>query len=383
MKKKVLILGYFRKNVGDDLFIAMLLNRYKNIEFIIRIDKEFYFEPFKRYKNCTMEINTQDILDQDMSYIDACIYVGGSIFIEYANSLDYRKKFNQFLQNCKNDNIPFFYMSSNFGPYKTQEFFDSCCEAFSIIDGITFRDKNSYKLFENIENAKYVPDLVFGLHIRKGRKIKNSVGISLVDLSLPVRGEKVNKIEPKYLNMLKNNIQKFIDEGKKVYIYSFCEREGDVETINKIETLLDDKYKGKLNKILYTGKPGELHTFIHQYSRMEKTICTRFHSLVLSLIFKQELFVVSYSNKLDNLLQDLNDDLNAVNINNNINKLILDDSSFKVVNESILNSFRSRAIEHFSFLDKSLGLKNKSNKLKIKNRSIKSRIIDSYYNFFI
>ena len=29
MRKKVLLLGYVRKNIGDDLFIAMLLNRYK------------------------------------------------------------------------------------------------------------------------------------------------------------------------------------------------------------------------------------------------------------------------------------------------------------------------------------------------------------------
>lgn len=383
MKRKVLLLGYARKNVGDDLFIAMLLNRYKDINFYLRIDNDFYFEPFSNYKNCKMILTKEDILEQDMNGFVACIYVGGSIFIEYDKSLNYRKNFNQFLMNCRNSNIPFFYMSSNFGPYKTQEFYDSCMEAFSIIEGITFRDKNSYNEFKHIEQAKYVPDLVFGLHLKKGRKIKNSVGISLVDLSLPVRGEKINKIAPKYCKMLKNNIEMFINQGKEVYLFSFCEHEGDVRTIERISDLLDDKYKNKIKVVEYTGKPGNLYKFIHQYSRMEKTICTRFHSLVLSLIFKHELLVVSYSNKLNNLLNDLADNFKVVNINNNINKLIIKNDDFKQVDVNILKEFRGKAVEHFSVLDKCLNLKKRSNKLKIKNRSIKSRLIDTYYSVFM
>ena len=120
MRKKVLLLGYVRKNIGDDLFIAMLLNRYKEIDFLLRIDNEYYYEPFSKYKNCSIILTKDDILEQDMKGIDACIYVGGSIFIEYDRSIAYRKRFNKFIKNCKESGIPFYYMSSNFGPYKTQ-----------------------------------------------------------------------------------------------------------------------------------------------------------------------------------------------------------------------------------------------------------------------
>ena len=46
---------------------------------------------------------------------------------------------------------------------------------------------------------------------------------------------------------------------------------------------------------------------------MEYSICTRFHSLVMSLVFKHELMVVSYSEKLNNLLDDLGYDFDVVN----------------------------------------------------------------------
>ena len=203
---------------------------------------------------------------------------------------------------------------------------------------------NSYNTFKHIDNVKYVPDLVFGLGIRKGRKIKNSVGVSLVDLSLPVRGEKVNKIDSKYCKMLKNNIEKFIDEGKEVYLFSFCEHEGDLRTIDRILDLMDDSYSSRVNIIDYTGKSGDLYYFVKLYSRMEKTICTRFHSLVMSLVFKQELMVVSYSDKLNNLLDDLGYDFDVVNIDNKIGKLVINDSDFKVIDDMTLNKFKKEAI---------------------------------------
>ena len=380
MRKKVLLLGYVRKNIGDDLFIAMLLNRYKELDFILRIDNEYYYEPFSKYKNCSIIVTKDDILKQDMSNISACIYVGGSIFIEYDRSVAYRKVFNQFIKNCKDNGIPFYYMSSNFGPYKTQDFYDLCEEAFSFVDGITFRDKNSYNTFKHIDNVKYVPDLVFGLGIRKGRKIKNSVGISLVDLSLPVRGEKANKIDSKYCLMLKNNIEKFIDEGKEVYLFSFCEHEGDLRTIDRILDFMGDSYQARVNIIDYTGKSGDLYYFVKLYSRMEKTICTRFHSLVMSLVFKHELMVVSYSDKLNNLLDDLGYNFDVVNIDEKIGELVINDSDFRVIDDKTLNKFKKEALRHFESLDNSLKIKRKSNKLKIKRNTLRSKIYDKLTN---
>ena len=376
MRKKVLLLGYVRKNIGDDLFIAMLLNRYKELDFLLRVDDEYYYEPFSKYKNCSIIVTRDDILKQDMSDISACIYVGGSIFIEYERSISYRRAFNKFLKISKESGIPFYYMSSNFGPYNTQDYYDLCEEAFNFVEGITFRDKSSYNTFKHINGVRYAPDLVFGLGIRKGRKIKNSVGISLVDLSLPVRGEEINKLDSKYLLMLKNNIEKFIDEGKEVYLFSFCEHEGDLKTIERLLDIMDDSYQTIINIIDYRGKDGDLYSFVKLYSRMENTICTRFHSLVMSLVFKQKLMVVSYSNKLNNLLDDIGYEFDVVNIDQKIDKLVINDSDFRCIDDKTLSKFKKEALRHFESLDKCLNLKRKSKKLKIKRNTLRSKIYD-------
>ncbi len=362
--KRILVLGYARKNVGDDLFISILLNRYRECEFLLRIDDEFYYEPFTKYSNCKMVLTKEDILKQDMTGIDACLYVGGSIFIEYDRSLAYRKNFNEFLSNCKRDNIPFCYVSSNFGPYKTQEFFDSCYEAFSIIEGITFRDKKSYSQFSDLDTVKYVPDMVFGLKFKKGKRIKDSIGISLVDLSLPVRGEAMNKADIHYTKMLAANIKRYIDRGKKVYLYSFCSHEGDVRTIDRILELLGN-YKDKVNVVLYTGELNNLEEFIGIYSRMEKMICTRFHSVVLSLIFNHEVFVISYSNKINNLLDDLNQDIKKIDVLDVNEDLEILDDMFVRVDGKIIKKLSQNVSEHFKALDDKMGFKNLNNYFEI------------------
>ena len=66
---------------------------------------------------------------------------------------------------------------------------------------------------------------------------------------------------------------------------------------------------------------GKIDEFIETYSKMEYMICTRFHSMVLSCIARQKIYIISYSDKIDNVINDLKLDLpilNLKNINDNI-----------------------------------------------------------------
>ena len=49
-KKKVLLFTYSKANFGDDLFVYILANRYKNIEFYIQIQEPKYKKAFERAK---------------------------------------------------------------------------------------------------------------------------------------------------------------------------------------------------------------------------------------------------------------------------------------------------------------------------------------------
>jgi len=75
-RKKVYLFVYTRKNVGDDLFIYLLSQRYENIDFYINPRyPEVYNELFKNCKNINMIneiINMEKIICSDY---DAFVYI--------------------------------------------------------------------------------------------------------------------------------------------------------------------------------------------------------------------------------------------------------------------------------------------------------------------
>ena len=49
--KKVFLMAYARKNLGDDIFIKMLLEKYPEIDFFMRIKEKEFLEGLIKYKN--------------------------------------------------------------------------------------------------------------------------------------------------------------------------------------------------------------------------------------------------------------------------------------------------------------------------------------------
>ncbi len=133
-KKKILLFAYTKVNLGDNMFIYMLLKRYPNINFYIHLVEEGYNKLYKDLKNIhfiTIERNLDIINIEDF---DAYVYVGGSIFMESEYSFRELNDFNKFIKRCNEKNRKFFYMSCNFGPYKTQEYLNLAREIFTKCD---------------------------------------------------------------------------------------------------------------------------------------------------------------------------------------------------------------------------------------------------------
>lgn len=81
--KKIFILAYARRNLGDDLFIEMLLKRYPQVSFYINVENPEHATLFKKFPNITV-INEKErnLTKQNADEYDGYIYVGGSIFME-------------------------------------------------------------------------------------------------------------------------------------------------------------------------------------------------------------------------------------------------------------------------------------------------------------
>lgn len=349
--KKIFILAYARRNLGDDLFIEMLLKRYPQVSFYINVENPEHATLFKKFPNITV-INEKErnLTKQNADEYDGYIYVGGSIFMEGGVVYNITDEFLDFLKECKQKNIPFCYVSSNFGPAYTQAYIDLAKKVYENCTDICFRDKYSYNMFSEIPTVRYAPDLAFTYELEKNvEKKKNTVGISIIDLS--IRKQLVNQ-EENYYNMLIRNIGDYIENKKEVYLFSFCKHEGDENSIQKLIQKMPKEY---INSIHCVNYEGDLDKFFEVYASMEYMICARFHAMILSGVFEQKCRIISYSDKIDNVIKDL--DLFKQNIIhfsdlNNDTKMPL--CEFEQVAQNKLENIRKLAIKQLEKVEEIL-----------------------------
>lgn len=298
-KKKVLLFAYTKVNLGDNLFIYMLTKRYPNLDFYIHVVEKDYEKVYQGISNLHYIYEPRDINNCiKIEEFDAYIYVGGSIFIESEYGMNEIKEFNRFIKRCKEQGKKFFYMSCNFGPYQTQEYLELARENFSLCDGICFRDKKSYELFQDIEKVMYAPDMAFCYKTDKYNleKEKSSIGISVI--SLEIRND-LKQFEVPYQDFIKRIIIKFAKRDYKVYLFSFSEFEKDGQAIQKIIATLPEEYKNKIEVVTFNQN---IEAYLEKYAKMEYMVCGRFHSMILSILFGQKIYNITYSQKQENVI---------------------------------------------------------------------------------
>ncbi|MBU3180712.1 polysaccharide pyruvyl transferase family protein [Clostridium psychrophilum] len=348
--KKILVIAFFAKNFGDDLFLKTLFERYNNIEWTMDVYDESYNDVFAKYKNVKI-ISTfchkvfRKLKLEKLTYkkYDAVVFIGGSIFMEIENwrsTYTYRQKIFRFF-----DEKAIFFIGCNFGPYKSKEFIEKYKNLFGKCKDICFRDNYSYDLFKHLDNTRVAPDVVFQLKTKKIEKTKKTLGISVIDLS---ERKDLVEYQEKYINKVIDIIKEAINRQIKVTLFSFCEREGDMKIIEKITSNLEKKYIDYVNMENYDGR---IERFLEKFKSMENIIGTRFHACILSQVFDQGIYPLIYSNKTYNALKEIdlvNEYTNIKDIDKLDEKHILNTIS---ENKTKSNDVFSKAEEQFAVLD--------------------------------
>lgn len=349
MKKKVFLFGYMQTNLGDDLFIELMLKKYPEIDFEIYIDDPRNTNAFKSYKN----LNIINKKDRDLSLIDidkydAFAFVSGSIFMEnVGKSKEIMLDYENFIMECKAKNKPFYYISSNFGPYTTKEFYNSAKHTFENCENVCFRDMYSYNLFKDVPTVTYAPDLVFlydGLSLKEK---KDTIGITLIDLS---ERKDLEEYEEQYYCLLNENIMNYINNNMQVYLFAFCENEGDRQAIDKLLKIIPENVHDRIQCLTYRGNTRE---FLDIYSSMEYMICTRFHATILSAMLSQKAYHMVYSNKTSNVINDLGFEVDYKFIQQFNKQEIINFERFKRVDKEKIDQIKKDAegqLKHFNKL---------------------------------
>lgn len=331
--KRILTTAYTNFNIGDDLFLKLLFERYPNSNFILFTQNDNYANLFKNYKNVEVEYFSQNkrifirvfnaLFFNDLikiprliaflrailifvtyrNKVDAYLEIGGSIFMQKTKKIETKEYFNYYISNFFR-NKKLFFLGANFGPVKTPEFLKIYEKTFLNFDDVCFRDKWSASLFSNISSVRCASDIVFSMKLPKIKKQKNTIGFSIIDLS---NRTDMKQFKTKYLNSIIDLVNQFPNEIKKVFFFSFCSSEGDMKSINEVVSSLSNKSKKKVRIVSYTG---DIFKFLEIYLSVETMFVTRFHAMILSIMASQKIHPFVYSDKMLKVLSDINYDQN-------------------------------------------------------------------------
>lgn len=379
MMKKVLVKAYVQTNLGDDLFLDILFKRYPDVLFYLEAPRN-YIDIFASYKNVhIIEQQIHPIYYKYIDYllrhffppifkfffkemekkkfrkisflndIDGFVLIGGSVFMQPKflaayNDIEYYKFLPKLIPG-----LSMFFLGGNFGPYSDLKYFEGFKEIFKNATDVCFREKHSYELFYSLKNIRFASDIVFSARFQNTERKNNTVGFSVIS---PENRSNLNEdIQNIYYEKNAQLISKFIQDGKMVYLFSFCQKEGDEKAISKILEKVDSIF---INKIEICTYRGNIQDFINVYSTVEQMFCGRFHSIILSLLFDQTIFPVIYSTKMTNVLEDLGYKGSMINIEN------LGSIDYEVVKKQMINNrinideVKNSAEYQFEELDKFL-----------------------------
>ena len=313
-KKKVLLYGFYGMNLGDDLFFEAIINRYPDVLFLVLHTPEYY-EFFNRYKNVKFytynsgvvsaintfgnKFNIHDLFECLLLFrSNAVVHIGGSIYQQTEN----------YLNDCKirkrrsGPGKHYFSISSNFGPYHSDDFYAFWKKMFGKAYDICFRDTYSKELFPDVRSVRYAPDVLFSFKSLPTEVLAGSVSVSVIDPGYTYRNFSDVSVNA-YKKAILNTIVALAEDNRTVNLLGFCKYEGDDAFIGQLLKELPDSAKKYVHVLNYDFH--NKNEMIEALSSSEYIIGTRLHSVILGLAMGKKVLPIVYDNKTGNILTDI------------------------------------------------------------------------------
>lgn len=314
--KTIMIYAYSQFNLGDDLFIQILCQRYPHIQFKLYAPRK-YNRVFKHLHNLTI-IPSDFFLYRGINYIirklginmyfirryvakqsQAMVYIGGSLFIQ-SNDWEAQLKI---LQEMQIDGKPFFLIGANFGPYQTDEFYYAHKQLFQTYTDICFRDTYSYQLFNDLPNVRLAEDVVFLLNNQQSIKRMDHKPLIVISVINPSNREELAHKDEVYYEKIKELIIHFIQHDYQIVLMAFCTYEKDQEAIEAIHQLLPHHVTQHVSTHIYEG---DIDQALQTITKADLVIATRFHAMILGWVYEKPVFPIVYSDKMLHVMKDVN-----------------------------------------------------------------------------
>lgn len=361
--KKIILYAYDCCNLGDDLFVRVIANRYPRTRFV--------FWSSRHNKHTFADVKNLKVIDKDSrlthlmgnlhpsllprfrnwqeAHAAAVVYIGGSIFIEYES---WPQVLNWWEYQARNHQL--YVLGANFGPYHTEEYRSAMAKIFDSAQDVCFRETYSRDLFID-HKVRWAPDILFSCPMPQVKQTKRQIFLSVINCTAKNEGETMlAEYQAKYVQNLCVWCREYIQQGYTVVLASFCKKEGDEKTIADLQQAMPmELQSGKLQKLCYDGtNSGQI---LEAIAESEYVVASRFHAVILAIAAQRPVFPLVYSDKTVHVLEDIgflgsyadlrkNEPISFERVNKNFTEKIL----------VPLEKIKKQAENHFCMLDRQI-----------------------------
>jgi colanic acid/amylovoran biosynthesis protein len=302
---KILLSAYLDHNLGDDLFVDYFCKKYADHEVLLIYDQETALNPQLERNHNLRKIGLKAAV-KTMPRVDAFVMIGGSIFQDIAEFHRYDVRRNILVTLARLCGARVYVMGSNIGPIYSKRASRTFKYLFFLTSGISVRDTASMELLKAWKcrpNYVLAPDLIFSYPYVPRRAAKRSavLGVSVINI-------KSDSAETgAYLRKLAEIVDRYLGDQADgiVRLFGFNGGAGnDGTAIQRLLALTDARSRDRIETHQY-GPAAGFEAFLDCFAECDFHICTRFHSLVLSLMYRIPYLPIAYSDKTTNLLHDI------------------------------------------------------------------------------
>lgn len=318
-KKYIMLSAYLNNNLGDDLFIHILTNRYSNYKFYVcsdhkhkvlsglRLCESFWFYPLNRLHSTLnrrrinhsiiSKIYKKQLYNLIRSSI-CCINIIGSGFIE--------KK--EVIQDIEFDELFYtkktYIIGCNFGPYSSESYYSRYRKLFEKAADVCFRENYSKELFAPLQ-LRCESDIVFcydlGEELPQCLSKRNYVVFSVIQLQNHFNGDAEVR---DYKEFLVNSMLYWNEQKKDIVIVAFCKNEGDLTAALEIKSIAESRSNDIVIEI-YTYPDFSYKEMMGIIKNSDLIIATRYHAMIIGFLYKKLVYPIVYSDKEVNVIHDI------------------------------------------------------------------------------
>ena len=310
--RKIFLHAYCNNNLGDDLFIQIVTQRYRNIDFYVVAKKQntigiknipnlhiinnnIFYKGVNKFSKIL--IGYPVVLSLIIRKCNLSLILGGSMFMQGKNWKEAYKYIETIFLFSKKVSV----IGANFGPYRDTEFLEVYKKILGKTEYTCFREEYSYNLFRELPNIYFAPDIVFDFTPKIVETKKKCKQVTIIPINLEERSE-LKKYADVYKEKLVQLCIESLNEGYNLSLVSFCTNQGDREVSENILNMIPERFKRRVDLYEYRGN---LHEILGVLQSSEIVISSRFHGMILGWLVNAKVYPVIYSDKMIHVLDDI------------------------------------------------------------------------------